>query len=96
MIRHVVMWRFRDGEREAMLHFLEGLQGLQGVIPEILRSEVGVNINDKNSYDAVYAADFESMEALERYRKDPRHLAVSAQCKSIREARACVDYEVKA
>jgi len=94
MIRHVVMWRFREGEREAMLQFLEGLKALEGVIDEIEHCEVGVNINDKNSYDAVLVADFADMAALDRYKVDPRHQAVSALCKSIREARACVDYEL--
>lgn len=94
MIRHVVMWRFREGEKEAMLQFLEGLKALDGVIPEIERSEIGINVNDKNAYDAVLIADFADMDALERYKADPRHQAVSALCKSIREARACVDYEL--
>lgn len=94
MVRHIVMWRFREGEKEAMMRFLEQLKALEGVIDEIERSEVGVNINDKNSYDAVLVADFADMAALERYKVDPRHQAVSALCKSIREARACVDYEI--
>ena len=35
-----------------------------------------------------------TLEALERYKKDPRHVAVSQLCKSIRESRGAVDFEL--
>ena len=43
MIRHVIMWKFKEEEQENMKKFLSGLQALDGVIPEILRMEIGVN-----------------------------------------------------
>lgn len=93
MIRHIVMWKFRPGTEAEQRRFLEGLRGLQGVIPQLLRSEVAVNVGEGN-YDAVLLSDFESLEALEAYKQDPRHQAVSSLCKSIREDRTAVDYEV--
>lgn len=93
MIRHIVMWRFRPGTEAEQERFLTGLRGLQGVIPELLRSEVAVSVGSDN-YDAVLVSEFESLEALERYKNDPRHKAVSALCKSIREDRVAVDYEL--
>lgn len=92
MIRHIVMWRFRPGTEAEQERFLAGLRGLQGVIPELLRSQVAVSVGPDN-YDAVLVSEFESLEALERYKNDPRHKAVSALCKSIREDRVAVDYE---
>ena len=94
MIRHVIMWKFRAGEEENMHKFLDGLKALDGVIPEIRRMEVGVSILEKNNYDACLIADFDDFEALDRYKKDPRHVAVSTLCKSIREARGAVDFEI--
>ena len=94
MIRHVIMWKFREGEEENMHRVLNGLKSLDGVIPEIRRMEVGVNVLEKNNYDACLIADFDDLEALERYKKDPRHVAVSTLCKSIREARGAVDFEI--
>lgn len=94
MIRHVIMWKFRAGEEENMHKFLDGLKALDGVIPEIRRMEVGVNILEKNNYDACLIADFDDFEALDRYKKDPRHVAVSTLCKFIREARGAVDFEI--
>lgn len=94
MIRHVIMWKFRAGEEENMNAFLNGLKALDGVIPEIRRMEVGVNVLEKNNYDACLIADFDDLAALERYKNDPCHVAVSSLCKSIREARGAVDFEI--
>ena len=94
MIRHVIMWKFRAGEEENMNAFLNGLKALDGVIPEIRRMEVGVNVLEKNNYDACLIADFDDLAALERYKNDPRHVEVSSLCKSIREARGAVDFEI--
>ena len=92
MIRHIVMWKFRAGTEHEQVQFLEGLRGLQGVIPQLIRSEVAVNIGN-DDYDAVLVSEFESLEALELYKNDPRHKAVAAMCQPIRESRAAVDYE---
>ena len=92
MIRHIVMWKFRPGTEQEQAQFLEGLKQLQGVIPQLLKSEVAVNVGADN-YDAVLVSEFESLEALEIYKNDPRHKVVSALCKSIREDRVAVDYE---
>ena len=93
MIRHIVMWKFKPGTDEEQRRFLRGLRGLQGVIPELLRSEVGVNVADDN-YDAVLLTEFQDLAALERYKQDPRHVAVASICKDIRLDRVAVDYEV--
>ena len=92
MIRHIVMWKFRPGTEAEQKAFLEGLRGLQGVITQLKRSEVAVNVGQGN-YDAVLVSEFESLEALDAYKNDPRHKAVSALCKSIRTDRVAVDYE---
>lgn len=92
MIRHIVMWKFRPGTEAEQERFLTGLRRLQGVIPQLLRSEVAVHVGPDN-YDAVLVSEFESLETLEQYKNDPRHKAVSALCKSIREDRVAVDYE---
>ena len=92
MIRHIVMWKFRTGTEAEQARFLEGLRSLQGVIPQLLKSEVAVNVG-RGNYDAALVSEFESLEALKTYKTNPRHKAVSALCKSIREDRVAVDYE---
>ena len=92
MIRHIVMWKFRPGTEVEQEQFLTGLRDLQGVVPQLLKSEVAVNVGQGN-YDALLVSEFKSLEDLETYKNDPRHKAVSALCKSIREDRVAVDYE---
>lgn len=93
MITHIVMWKFKAGEEESMHRFLDALQALNGVIPQIRDMKVRVSVNKNNAYDAVLISRFDSMEDLEAYKVDPRHVAVSQLCKSIREDRAAIDIE---
>ena len=57
------------------------------------KSEVARNIG-KDNYDAVLVSEFETMDDLNAYKVDPRHVAVSDICKSIRADRVAVDYEM--
>ena len=75
MIRHIVMWKFRPGTEAEQERFLEELRGLQGVVPQLLRSQVARNQGPGNC-DAVLTAEFESLEALAAYQQDPRHRPV--------------------
>ena len=67
-------------------------RGGAGAVPQ-RSSEAARNVGAGN-YDAVLVSEFRSLEDLEAYKNDPRHKAVSALCKSIREDRVAVDYEV--
>lgn len=93
MITHIVMWRFKGGEENAMYRFLDGLKALNGVVPQIRDMEVKVSCNPNNDYDAVLISKFDSLKDLEAYKVDPRHVKVSQLCKSIREQRAAIDFE---
>ena len=92
MIRHIVMWKFREGTEEKADEFLTKLAALDGVIPQLKKCEVAKNIG-KDNYDAVLVSEFETMDDLNAYKVDPRHVAVSDICKSIRADRVAVDYE---
>ena len=93
MIKHVVMWKFKEGTEKEMNAFLDGLRGLYGVIPQIRSQEVGVNVLAGN-YDAVLISTFDALEDLDTYKNDPRHVAVAALCKEIRTDRVAVDFEI--
>ena len=95
MIRHIVMWKFRPGTEAQAREFMEKLSALYGVIPQIRQQQIGVDCSGSGkNYSAVLVSDFDSLEDLEAYKSDPRHQAVSALCKSIREDRVAVDFEV--
>ena len=94
MIKHIVMWKFKEKEEENMKKFLEGLNSLKTIIPEIKYMETGININPKNEYNAILISEFETMEDLEKYKNHPEHIKVSNLCKAIRIDRQAIDYEM--
>ena len=93
MLKHIVMWKFKPGTEAEQENVRTGLRGLYGVIPQIREQEVCVN-RGPGDYDAVLVSVFASMEDLEAYKADSRHVAVSSLCKAIRTDRVAVDYEV--
>ena len=94
MIRHIVMWKFRPGTENEAETFLSRLTALKGQIPELLDMTVRHSCQPGAHYDAVLCADFDDLAALERYKTDPRHVAVSSLCRAIREDRADIDVEI--
>lgn len=89
MIRHIVLWKFREDADPAP--FLTGLQALKDQIDCIRDLRVTCSAVPDAAFDAVLEAEFDSLEDLDRYKNDPRHLAVSALCKQIRVSRAAID-----
>ena len=85
MIKHIVMWKFKEGTEEKMNQFLKGLNGLVG--------QTGVNINPKEKFSATLICEFDNMEDLNKYATDPRHLAVASICHEIALERVAVDFE---
>ncbi len=95
MLKHIVMWKFKEGEHDNMLAFRDKLLALKGNIPEIRDMEVGININPTDrSYDAVLVSEFDSLEDMKAYSVNPLHVEVSEFCRSIRTNSVSVDYEI--
>lgn len=90
MIRHIVMWKFRE-DRDPT-EFLTRLEGLREEIPLIRHMEIHPSAVAGAAYDAVLISDFDSLEDLEAYKTDPRHVEVSALCKAIRIGRSAIDF----
>ena len=93
MITHVVMWKFKPDTEKEMHAFLDGLQALKGVIPQIRDLQVHVSCNPANEFDAMLWTQFDSMEDLQAYQTDPRHIAAGQIGKASRETRASLDFE---
>ena len=55
MIRHIVMWKFKEGTEEQKKEFLAKLQALYGVIPQIKAQQVNEDL-DVNSLCAAFCA----------------------------------------
>lgn len=92
MIRHIVMWKFKEGADPTA--FLDALQALYGQIECIRSLQVRRSAVKDAQYDAVLISDFDSLEDVERYKNDPRHVAAAALCKAICITRSAIDVEL--
>lgn len=96
MLKHIVMWKFKDNadgktKQENIMIFKGMLETLPPIIPQIISLEVGVNINP-DGYDAVLVSEFENETALEIYQNHPEHKKAAEFCSKVRELRTVVDY----
>ena len=100
MIKHVVMWKFKEeaeGENKAtnVRTFKSQLEALIPIIPQIIDLEVGINeVESDASYDVILISTFKNMEDLKIYANHPDHVAVGDFCAKVRESRVVVDYTV--
>ncbi len=95
MIRHICMFKYKEeNKKENIAKTLEKVEALRN-IPQIKKFEVVVNASDapESNYEVSLIFDFENMEELNTYQKDERHVKFGDFIKSVREARACIDYE---
>ena len=92
MIQHIVMWKFKENADPT--EFLTRLAALDGTIECIRSMQVSRSAVENADFDAVLVSTFDSMEDVERYKNDPRHVAVSDLCKEIRLTRCAIDVEI--
>jgi len=100
MIKHIVLFKLLDNAegktKEENAKFIkEKLEELNGVVPGLIKLEVGINftVSDTAS-DVVVNSEFESKEALEGYIVHPQHKEIAEYIAKVRSERRVVDYEV--
>ncbi|MGL5614696.1 MAG: Dabb family protein [Sarcina sp.] len=95
MIKHIVVWKLKDGNKENGIKIKEDLEGLKEKISEIKSIEVGLNYNETEAaYDVVLYSEFDSKEDLNSYQVNPYHKEVGAFVGSVTYGRVVVDYVV--
>jgi hypothetical protein len=99
MVKHIVFWKLKDGAhgngKEANARLIkEKLEALRGVIPGLLRIEVGLDFSkSEQSADLALYTEFASRAALDAYQSHPAHKAVLPFIAEARSDRQVVDYE---
>ena len=97
MIRHVVMWKFKDEAEgrtkpENMRLAREVLLSLRTKIPGIVEWEVGENtVEAPEAYDLVLVSLFSDLESLFAYQNHPEHVQVVEFLRKVRLFRTVVD-----
>jgi hypothetical protein len=100
MVKHIVMWTLKESAQgrsraENARMMKEKLEALVGIVPGLLRAEIGVDFErSEQSYDVALYAEMDSRESLHIYQSHPAHLAAVAFIREVRDQRCVVDYEV--
>jgi hypothetical protein len=96
MIKHIVMWKFKDEVSEAdKLEMKRKLEALMGAVPMLVDIEIGTDVSCKDaSMDMVLYSEFASTDDLQAYAGHPEHLKVVEFVKPLVCERAVVDYTV--
>lgn len=98
MVKHIVSFKLRgttEERREAAEAFKSALLALPSQIEVLEGMEVGINENPAEDWDIVLTATVPTMADVAVYATHPAHVAAASIIAPYREARACVDYEVK-
>lgn len=98
MYKHIVTFKFKGEDsvrREYAEKFREALLALPEQIEQLRKMEVGINENPAESWDLVLTATVDNFDDIAIYSAHPAHVAAAAIISPVKEARACVDYEVK-
>ena len=98
MVKHIVLFKLKDTLSTAeklniMEDFKTSIEALKDTIDCIRSIEVGININDAESWDMVLTSDFDSLEDVKVYAAHPAHIAAASIIKDAKADRACVDYQ---
>lgn len=100
MLKHVVMWKFKDhaegSAKDANLLTAKSLlDALPASIAEIRSFEVGIDtIQTESSFDLILTSSFENREALTAYQNHADHVNVVAFLRKVQSAKVVVDYVV--
>lgn len=100
MLRHIVMWQFKDEAegktRAENCALIKGkLEALPGRISFIRKLEVGINAYPSSmASDMVLITEFDSKDDLDLYAVHPEHVKVSDYVGKVRVSRTVVDYNL--
>ena len=98
MVRHVMMWKVRNGAEDAdvILRIVKReLEGLAGRVEGMKSIKVSIFPYPSSSADAMVECVFEDQEAFAAYKAHPVHLAVANKyIRPYMESRLSFDSEV--
>lgn len=100
MVRHVIVWtlkdEYSDSEKEQIKAGIkEGLEGLQGKIPDLVEIKINTDKLASSSGDVMLDSLFENGEALKNYSSNPLHVEVAnTKVRPYVKIRSSFDYEV--
>ncbi len=94
MVKHIVMFDFKDENRqENLLKAKKMLESLVDTVPSLKSIEVGLNFSKEDrAMDLSIITEFDNIEGLELYTNHPEHLEVVAFIKTVVSQSKVSDY----
>lgn len=94
MIVHIVMFKFKDENKEKNIQEVsKSLNALREVVPTLKSMEVGVNFTlSERAFDLSLYSTFNTKEDLAAYASHPEHLKVLEFIKDVTDESKVVDY----
>lgn len=100
MIKHIVMFKMLDcasgrSKEENIADACERLSHFKSEIPYLADFQFGTNCLEASAdnCDLALVCDFESIEALGKYKVHPTHVAYGKYIHSVMASRVYIDYE---
>ena len=96
MVKHIVMFDFKDENRqENLLKAKKMLEALVNTVPSLNSMEVGLNFSEEErAMDLSIVTTFDDKEGLALYANHPEHLEVVAFIKTVVSQSKVSDYIV--
>ncbi|KAL0218042.1 hypothetical protein RCL1_008890 [Eukaryota sp. TZLM3-RCL] len=95
MIKHVVMFKLKEGTEENKNKLRDVILSMQGKIEVLRHLEVGSNVvPSARAYDVVLVSHFDNLDDLQVYIKHPEHQKILPDILGLAENIAAVDYEL--
>ncbi len=95
MLVHIVMFQFKEENREAnMARVKEMLEALPAKIESLRSMEVGIDVSrSERSFDMALVSTFDDQAGLDVYAPHPAHQEVVSLIKEVTLLSKVVDYE---
>lgn len=99
MVKHIVLFKLKeevsaDEKLAAMNNFKAAIEALPAKIPVIRKIEVGLNMNPGETWNIALYSEFDTLDDVKSYAVHPDHVAAGKLLATVKESRACVDYEL--
>ncbi|VFB15190.1 Stress responsive alpha-beta barrel domain-containing protein [Bacteroides heparinolyticus] len=99
MVKHIVLFKLKDEvsadeKLAAMNNFKAAIEALPAKIPVIRKIEVGLNMNPGETWNIALYSEFDTLDDVKSYAVHPDHVAAGRLLATVKESRACVDYEL--
>lgn len=98
MLKHILLWKFKDEYKTNEIEFNNKIdtlnkmfKGMEGIVEGLIKAEIGKDVSG-GQYDIVLYSEFINKQALDNYKIHPLHLEVKTISKDWVTDKSIIDY----